>query len=48
VGTPDRKSLWILSRRPVLPPEIYQQLLQKVADKGFNVKELRLTQQRCG
>jgi apolipoprotein D and lipocalin family protein len=35
VGTPDRKSLWILARQPELPAGIYQQLLQNVAGKGF-------------
>ena len=47
VGTPDRKSLWILSRRPVLPAESYQRLVQKAAAKGFNVNQLRQTNQRC-
>jgi apolipoprotein D and lipocalin family protein len=47
VGTPDRKSLWILSRRPVLDPNIYQRLVQNAAAKGFNVNQLQLTDQRC-
>lgn len=48
VGTPDRESLWILSRTPVMPPDIYQRLVQSAASKGFNVNQLRKTNQNCG
>ncbi|MBD3670808.1 MAG: lipocalin family protein [Gammaproteobacteria bacterium] len=36
----DRSYLWILSRTPVLAPEIREQLLNKARQEGFNVEGL--------
>lgn len=47
VGTPDREYLWILSRTPVMAPTLYQQLVQEMATRGFDVSRLRITDQSC-
>ncbi|GLJ08233.1 hypothetical protein SUGI_0084570 [Cryptomeria japonica] len=43
VGQPSRKSLWILSREPELDEEIYNQLLDKAREQGYNVDLLHKT-----
>ena len=48
VGTPDRESLWILSRTPVMAPTLYAQLVEQITEKGFNAGRLRKTDQSCG
>jgi len=35
VGSPDRDYLWILSRTPQIDEQLYQQLLAKMASRGF-------------
>ena len=45
VGEPDRKYLWILSRSPQMDEALYQQLLQKMAAKGFNTEKMIRTSQ---
>ncbi|HZI88785.1 MAG TPA: lipocalin family protein [Pyrinomonadaceae bacterium] len=45
VGEPDRKYLWILSRSPQMDEALYQQLLQKMAAKGFNTEMMIKTSQ---
>ena len=45
VGEPDRKYLWILSRSPRMDEALYQQLLQKMAAKGFNTELMIRTSQ---
>lgn len=47
VGTPDRESLWILSRTPQLDDAIYSRLVQAARQTGFPVERLLLTDQRC-
>jgi apolipoprotein D and lipocalin family protein len=47
VGSPDRESLWILSRTPTLDQAIYNRLVQAARQKGFPVEQLRLMDQRC-
>ncbi|TXK38139.1 lipocalin family protein [Pontibacter qinzhouensis] len=41
VGAPDRESLWILSRKPVLDAATYEQLVQLAKQKGFPVQDLQ-------
>lgn len=43
VGTPDRKSLWILARKPNLKDKIYIELYQKAQSLGFEVEKLHRT-----
>ena len=45
IGEPDRKYLWILSRSPRMDEALLQQLLQKMAAKGFNTEMMIRTSQ---
>jgi apolipoprotein D and lipocalin family protein len=45
VGTPDRKYLWILSRKPQLDETIYQRIIEQTAARGFDVSRLVKTRQ---
>ncbi len=40
VGTPDRKYLWILSRTPEMEESLYERLLLKIRDQGFDPDRL--------
>ena len=46
VGEPGRKYLWILSRSPQMDEALYQELLQKMAGKGFNTEKMVRTSQQ--
>jgi apolipoprotein D and lipocalin family protein len=43
VGEPDRKYLWILARSPSIKNSLYQDLVRKARDQGFDVSRLQLT-----
>ncbi len=45
VGSPDRKSLWILSRSKTLDDEIFTTLTESAFDKGFPTELVRKTVQ---
>ena len=45
IGEPDRKYLWILSRSPRMDEALYQQIVQKMAAKGFNTEMMIRTSQ---
>ena len=45
VGHPNRKYLWILSRRPYIDEQVYNQLVVRAAIKGFDVRNLLKTDQ---
>ena len=47
VGNPKRKYLWILSRTPVMGKEIYDSIVERVREKGFDVARLVKTEQNC-
>lgn len=40
IGSSLDKYLWILSRSPQLHPDIYADLLQRIANRGYNTSEL--------
>lgn len=40
VGEPGRKYLWILSRSPAMDETLYQQLLKKMAARGFKTENM--------
>ena len=44
VGAPSREYLWILSRRKQLDPAIYQKLITRANDMGFDTKKLLNTE----
>lgn len=46
VGTPDRRFLWILSRKPVLDNPTYQRYLARAQELGFPVSDLIHTKRR--
>lgn len=43
VGAPDRESLWVLSRTPVLPESDLKLALAKAVDLGFDLSDLIAT-----
>jgi len=45
VGAPNRKYLWILSRSPAIDETLYQQLLAKMAERGFQTERMIRTLQ---
>jgi len=47
VGSPDRESLWILSRTPTLDEATYNHLVQQARTKGFAVAQLKKMDQQC-
>lgn len=45
VGHPNRRYLWILSRRPSMDEQLYNRLVVRAADKGFDIRQLVKTEQ---
>ncbi|KAG4991096.1 hypothetical protein AAZX31_09G092100 [Glycine max] len=45
IGQPSRNYLWILSRKPHLDDEIYNELVQRAKNVGYDVSKLRKTPQ---
>ncbi|KAJ3679542.1 hypothetical protein LUZ60_017553 [Juncus effusus] len=45
VGEPARKFLWILCRQPHMDDEIYNQLLERAKEEGYDVAKLHKTPQ---
>jgi apolipoprotein D and lipocalin family protein len=43
VGHPNRKYLWILSRTPTLSPDVYNEILQRLKENGFDLSKLVVT-----
>jgi apolipoprotein D and lipocalin family protein len=43
VGEPDRKYLWILSRKPTLDEVLYSQILDRVKNQGYDIGPLLKT-----
>jgi len=46
VGHPNRKYLWILSRGPHLPSDVYAGILARLKANGFDTGKLQVTEQR--
>jgi apolipoprotein D and lipocalin family protein len=40
VGSPNRKYLWILARKPVMEKDVYKHILGLVANQGFDIEKL--------
>jgi apolipoprotein D and lipocalin family protein len=47
VGSPDRESLWFLSRTPTMDDATYARLEQLANTKGFPVEQLEMMDQNC-
>lgn len=45
VSHPNKKYLWILSRTPKMEEKIYQQILTRLEEKGFDLTKLQTTKQ---
>lgn len=45
VSHPNKKYLWILSRTPKMNDTVYQQIISKLTEKGFDITKLEVTQQ---
>ena len=45
VGEPARKYLWILSRTPTMDAAVYQGILKRLPQKGYDPDKLRRTEQ---
>lgn len=45
VGHPNRKYLWILSRAPQMETVLYEKILSRLREKGFDTTKLRKTLQ---
>jgi len=45
VSNPNKKYLWILSRAPQLNENIYQQIVNRLREKGFDLTKLQSTKQ---
>jgi len=46
VGDESRKYLWILSRTPQMDEAVYDELLKRVQDKGFDISKLERNPQK--
>lgn len=45
VGHPNRKYLWILSRTAKMDESIYQQIVSRIQEKGFDISKIKRTPQ---
>ena len=45
VGHPNREYLWILNRKPVMDQIIYDQIINRIQAKGFDIQKLKKTMQ---
>ena len=45
VGEPGRRYLWILSREPQMAPALYQQIVERAMQRGFDTGKLLKTRQ---
>jgi apolipoprotein D and lipocalin family protein len=46
VGHPNREYLWILSRTPTMNEVLYQQILSRIKEKGFDISKIAITTQK--
>lgn len=47
VGAPNRKYLWLLSRKPNIPSERLEELKKIALDKGFDTNKLEMIEHNC-
>jgi apolipoprotein D and lipocalin family protein len=45
VSNPNKKYLWILSRTPQMNGAVYQKILYRLQQKGFDISKLQMTKQ---
>ena len=44
VGSPDRKYLWVLSRTPTLPDDVYAHAIESARTNGFELERVQRTE----
>jgi apolipoprotein D and lipocalin family protein len=44
ITVPDRKNVWIMARKPYLPEDVYQSIIQKLQQQSFELKDLKKVQ----
>jgi apolipoprotein D and lipocalin family protein len=45
LGAPDRESLWIFSRQPLMEPKTYNGIIERLKEQQYNVNNIEKTQQ---
>jgi len=40
IGVPNRKFVWIMSRSPEIPDDVYTKILDKLAEEGYNTGKI--------
>ena len=45
VSDPSRNYLWILSRTPQIAPQVYEEVLQRLQQQEFDIRQLEKTPQ---
>ena len=48
VGSPSRRYLWVLSRRPIMQQSLFQELLERAQARGYPVQRLVLAAKLAG
>lgn len=46
VGHPNKKSLWILSRKSKMKEDLYKQIISRIKEKGFDISKIKITPQK--
>lgn len=46
VGVPNRKFVWIMSRTPEIAPELYAEILRRLAAIGYNLSDIQKMEQK--
>lgn len=46
IGVPDQKYIWLLARTPIVSEDLYQDILQKVENLGYSVKNIEKVPQK--
>ena len=47
VGTPNRKYLWVLARKPVMSSQFYKKITNLAEQQGYDTSRLIMTRQDC-
>lgn len=47
VSEPSKKYLWILSRKPILKDEIWDKIVKRLQEKGFDIQKIIKTEHDC-
>lgn len=40
IGVPNRKHVWIMARSPVLDEELYQEIVARIKEQGFDISKI--------